>query len=140
MAQERSIRDRFSCWFTWSGHQRIFCLANYTCNMVFLALLITEFLVSGCLAAPFTQHHVVHEKRNTHPAGWIRRGELDNSAILPMRIALSQSNLDKGHEWLMTVSNPGSEKYGEHWSAKEVAQAFAPRYSATPNETGGTSY
>jgi len=108
--------------------------------MIFLALVIANFLVAGCLATPFTQHHVVHEKRNTHPTGWTRRSELDNRAILPMRIALTQSGLDKSHEWLMDVSNPGSEKYGQHWSAKEVAQAFAPRYSATPNETGGTSY
>jgi hypothetical protein len=141
MALRRSIRARFSCWFTRSGHQGNFCLANNIYKMIFLALLIAEFLVSGCLAAPFTQqNHVVHEKRNTYPAGWTRRGELDNRAILPMRIALSQSNLDKGHEWLMEVSNPGSGKYGQHWSAKEVAQAFAPRYSATPHETGGTSY
>jgi hypothetical protein len=140
MAQLRSIRVRFSCLFTRSGHQQIFCLTNDTCKMILLALLIADFLMFGCLAAPFTQNHVVHERRNTYPAGWTRRGELDNRAILPMRIALSQSNLDKGHEWLMRVSHPGSEKYGRHWSAKEVAQAFAPRYSATPNETGGTLY
>lgn len=140
MAQERSIRVRFSCLLTRSQHQRTFCLMNDACQMISLALLVADFLVFGCLAAPFTQHHVVHERRNTYPAGWIRRGELDNRAILPMRIALSQSNLDKGHEWLMDVSHPGSEKYGQHWSAKEVAQAFAPRYSATPNETGGTSH
>jgi hypothetical protein len=140
MAQERSIRVRFSSWFTRSERRRNFCLTNYACNMIFLALLIADFLVVGCLAAPLTQNHVVHERRNAHPAGWTRRGELDNRAILHMRIALSQSNLDKGHEWLMDVSHPGSEKYGQHWSAKEVAQAFAPRYSATTNETGGTSY
>jgi len=108
--------------------------------MIFLALLIAKLLVCKCLAVPTTQHHVVHEKRNTHPAGWIRRGELNNRAVLPMRIALSQSNLDKGHNWLMDISHPGSERYGQHWSAKKVAQAFAPRYSATTNETGGTSY
>lgn len=140
MAQTRSIREWTSCLSIRSGHQRNFSPVSYTYKMIFLALLIADFLVSGCLAAPSTQHHVVHEKRNTHPAGWIRRGELDNRAILPMRIALSESNLDKGHEWLIDVSHPDSEKYGQHWSAKEVAQAFAPRYSATPNETGGTSY
>jgi len=57
-----------------------------------------------------------------------------------MRIALTQRNLDKGHQWLMDVSHPNSEKYGQHWSADDVAQAFAPRYSTTPDETSGTSY
>ncbi|KAM0718499.1 hypothetical protein Q7P37_005569 [Cladosporium fusiforme] len=94
--------------------------------MVFLGLIVTSLLVPGLLASPLTQHHVVHEKRDSHPAGWTRRGELDNRAILPMRIALAQSNLDKGHEWLIDVSHPLSEKYGRHWNAKEVAQAFAP--------------
>lgn len=108
--------------------------------MLFFALLSTSFLVSRLIASPLTQHHVVHEKRHSHPAGWTRRGELSNSAILPMRIALTQRNLDQGHQWLMDVSHPNSEKYGQHWSADEVAQAFAPRYSATPDETSGTSY
>jgi tripeptidyl-peptidase-1 len=108
--------------------------------MFFFALLSTTLLVSRLVASPLTQHHVVHEKRHSHPAGWTRRAELSNSAILPMRIALTQSNLEKGHQWLMDVSHPSSEKYGRHWSAEEVAQAFAPRYSTTLHETSGTSY
>jgi tripeptidyl-peptidase-1 len=43
-----------------------------------------------------------------------------------MRIALTQSNLDKAHEYLMDVSHPGSPNYGKHWTAQEVADAFAP--------------
>ena len=108
--------------------------------MLFFALLITSSLVSRLTALPLTQHHEVHEKRHSHPAGWTRRGELSDSAILPMRIALTQRNLDKGHQWLMDVSHPNSEKYGQHWSAEDVAQAFAPRYSTNPDETSGTSY
>lgn len=50
--------------------------------------------------------------------------------MLPMRIALTQSNLDKGEEWLMDVSHPTSEKYGKHWTAEDIANAFAPRYVA----------
>ena len=43
-----------------------------------------------------------------------------------MRIALKQSNLDKAEKYLMEVSHPQSAKYGQHWSAKEVAETFAP--------------
>lgn len=57
----------------------------------------------------------------------MRRGALDRRAILPMRVALAQSNLDKAWDWLSEVSYPESEKYGQHWSAKEVAEAFKPR-------------
>jgi tripeptidyl-peptidase-1 len=108
--------------------------------MLFFAVIITSLLASRLAASPLTQHHEVHEKRHSHPAGWTRRGELSNSVVLPMRIALTQSNLDKGHKWLMDVSRPNSEKYGQHWSAEDVAQTFAPRYSTTPDETSGTSY
>lgn len=43
-----------------------------------------------------------------------------------MRIGLTQSNLDKAEEYLMEVSHPTSEKFGRHWSAKQVAETFAP--------------
>ena len=44
-----------------------------------------------------------------------------------MRIALAQSNLHKGYDHLMDVSHPKSPNYGKHWSAHEVAEAFAPK-------------
>jgi len=88
--------------------------------------LLTAFLAS-CSASPLSSPHVVHEKRNSIPHGWAKRNKLDRRAILPMRIALTQENLHKGEEWLMEVSHPESGKYGKHWSAANVAEAFAPR-------------
>jgi Pro-kumamolisin, activation domain len=46
--------------------------------------------------------------------------------ILPVRIGLAQSNLDKGHSSLMDVSDPRSPNYGKYWSADKVHDAFAP--------------
>ena len=46
--------------------------------------------------------------------------------ILPMRIALTQGNLDQGYDHLMDVSHPESPNFGKHWSAKKVAETFAP--------------
>ncbi|QIW97935.1 hypothetical protein AMS68_003453 [Peltaster fructicola] len=86
----------------------------------------SSFLVAGVLASPLTAPHVVHEKRSALPHGWVRRGALDKDIVLPMRIALTQSNLDNGHDWLMDVSTPGSENYGKHWTAEDVVNAFAP--------------
>ena len=43
-----------------------------------------------------------------------------------MKVGIAQSNLDKAWEWLEEVSHPTSEKYGKHWSAKQVAEAFQP--------------
>jgi len=108
--------------------------------MLLSNFLTTSALVAGAVASPLALPHVVHEKREAAPFGWIRRDVLDRRAILPMRIALAQSNMDKGHDWLMEVSHPESDKFGKHWTAKDVAQAFAPRYSVTEDETGTTLY
>lgn len=83
-------------------------------------------LLCGVVASPASTH-VLHEKRDRLPAGWAKSSKLSPRAVLPMRIALSQRNLDKAYEYLHEVSNPASEKYGQHWSAKQVAETFAPR-------------
>lgn len=84
------------------------------------------FVASG-FASPLTSPLVIHEKRSHIPHGWVKRYSVDGDAILPMKIALSENNLDKAHEWLMDVSSPGSPGYGKHWSAEKIANAFAPR-------------
>ncbi|KAK4998251.1 hypothetical protein LTR28_013729, partial [Elasticomyces elasticus] len=43
---------------------------------------------------------------------------------MPMRIALTQRNIDKGYGFLEEVSHPDSPKYGQHWTAKQVANMF----------------
>ncbi|KAL8699547.1 MAG: hypothetical protein Q9201_005949 [Fulgogasparrea decipioides] len=43
-----------------------------------------------------------------------------------MRIALTQSNLDKAEEFLMDVSHPDSPNFGKHWTHEEIATKFAP--------------
>lgn len=43
-----------------------------------------------------------------------------------MRFALAQSNLHKADEFLMEVSHPDSPNFGKHWTAKQVAETFAP--------------
>lgn len=54
-------------------------------------------------AFPNTASHAVHEKRElTHPK-WIKRGEVHPLAILPMKIGMTQSNLDRGFEYVMDV-------------------------------------
>lgn len=93
---------------------------------MFVTSLLAAFL-AACTASPLSTSHVVHESRSSVPHGWAKRDALNRRTILPMRIALAQSNLEKGEEWLMDVSHPESEKYGQHWSAADVAAAFAPR-------------
>lgn len=47
-------------------------------------------------AAPTHTSHVVHEKRQSEPLNWQKYSRVDPSVILPVRIGLTQGNLDKG--------------------------------------------
>ena len=94
--------------------------------MHFSRFFAASALAAAVTASPLGVPHAVHEKRSELPYGWAKREVLDRRAILPMKVGLTQSNMDKGWEWLSEVSVPTSAKYGKHWTAKEVAEAFAP--------------
>ena len=53
-------------------------------------------------AAP-TSPHVLHEKRQSAPLQWEKRDRVDPSIVLPVRIGLTQRNLDLGPELLHEV-------------------------------------
>lgn len=93
---------------------------------MFFSTLVTAALAATAVASPISNTLVVHEKREELPHGWTKRTMLDRRAILPMRIALAQNNLEKGGDWLHEVSDPDSDRYGQHWTAADVAAAFAP--------------
>lgn len=80
--------------------------------------------VSSALPAP--SHHVVHEERDEVPNRWIRRERVPAHAKLPVRIGLTQQNLDNAHEHLIDVSNPDSPNYGKHWTSDQVIDLFKP--------------
>ena len=94
--------------------------------MHFSALLALGAFAASSLAVPSSLRHVVHEKRSRIPSGWSKNAKMEGHHLLPMRIALTQSNLDKVEEYLMEVSHPESSKFGQHWNAKKVAETFAP--------------
>ena len=66
-------------------------------------LVAAGFLAAGVAAAPRPTNHVLHERRDDVPKAWVKRARIDASAILPVRIGMVQSNLDKGHDLLMEV-------------------------------------
>ena len=72
---------------------------------MYLLLGIAALLAqSYCVAAvPTAASHVLHEKRDsTHPR-WEKRSPLHHSVGLPMRIGLTQSNLERGADYIMDV-------------------------------------
>lgn len=86
---------------------------------MYLTLFSLGALVASSLA-------VVHEKRDVLPPGWNYHEKLQSSEVLPMRIALTQSNLDQADEFLLDVSHPESPNFGKHWTHEDIANKFAP--------------
>jgi tripeptidyl-peptidase I len=89
-------------------------------------LLAAVALAAGSFGLPSTKY-VVHEKRSRPAHGWYKRSSIEEGTMLPMKIGLTQRNLDKAHEFLMDVSDPKSVNFGKHWTPKQVAETFAPR-------------
>lgn len=87
-------------------------------------------MVAGALAAP-TNNMVVHQERRTTPKSPARGARLQSNAMLPVRIGLTQSNLEKGYDLVMDVSEPSSSNFGKYWSAQKVHDTFAPSAKAT---------
>lgn len=56
--------------------------------------------------------------------------------MLPLRIGLTQRNLDRAEEFLVAVSDPGSPSYGKHWTGEEVIETFAPEREAVEEVLG----
>jgi tripeptidyl-peptidase-1 len=110
--------------------------------IAFLALFETSLAIPTANTA--TTYHL-HEKR-AEGSGWQKQSRAVGDVTLPLRIGLRQSNLENADKYLWEVSNPKSTKFGtscgpsfvlekipdvchaagKHWTADEVAKAFAP--------------
>ncbi len=71
--------------------------------MFALKLAVVAAIAALSSAAPASLKHVMHGKRQTPASDWVKVARIESTAILPMRIGLAQSNLDKGHDFLMEV-------------------------------------
>jgi hypothetical protein len=68
-----------------------------------LSSLLAGVFVAAALASPIAPSFVAHERRHEPPRGWLKPEKVPTGSILPMRIGLVQSNLEKGHDLLMDV-------------------------------------
>ena len=90
--------------------------------MRFTPFAIFGALAAGAAALPASVPYTVHERRGA--SSWFENTDVKpNGRInLPVRIGLTQNNLDRGHDLLMEVADPSSDKYGKHYTQKEVTQ------------------
>jgi len=91
---------------------------------LFLWALAICSLVAG---APSPRaNYIVHERRAVEPVNWAKTRRLEAHRTLTIRVGLAQQNLHQLDEVLMSVADPDSRTYGQHWSPKRVAEHFAP--------------
>ena len=58
--------------------------------------------------------HVVHEKRNALPVAWTKHSRAPKDTILPVRIGLTQRNLEHSDRFLDDISDPESPNFGKN--------------------------
>ena len=87
-------------WLPFSLHRAI--SAN-SISMRFTLIAALAALTTSVAAAPSQSSHVLHERRNSPLRNWVKRDKLERDYVLPMRIGLTQRNLEKGHDLLMEV-------------------------------------
>jgi len=95
----------------------------FTIPLLFSSLLGLGLLA---LAEPTLSPYTLHERRSSAPVGWARHRKHNASKTIPLRFALSQSNLDAIDDILFDISHPESPNYGNHWTSDQVAEKFAP--------------
>lgn len=67
---------------------------------------LTLYLLAPLLVVhgvPTPEHHVVHETREYLSSAWVKRDKLSGERYLPMRIGLTQSELENAEYHLMSV-------------------------------------
>lgn len=73
-----------------------------------LEMLLRQICVGLAIAAvsgavPTPAKHVLHEKRDQSSYNWVKGARVERDAVLPVRIGLTQNNLEKGYDYLMDV-------------------------------------
>ncbi|KAL7279209.1 hypothetical protein ACG7TL_007049 [Trametes sanguinea] len=60
------------------------------------------------------------------PLGWHPRRRADPDTILPLSIALRQSNIHHLDDYLFDVADPDSPNYGRWWTPEQIIGTFQP--------------
>ncbi|TWU78818.1 hypothetical protein ED733_007331 [Metarhizium rileyi] len=91
-------------------------------------ILLGGFLPAVIVTAVPAGQYMVHEQRggsHSHEQ-WTKGEPASGSLVVPVRIGLKQSNLEKADGHLLEVSDPASPKYGQHFNTQQIVDLFAP--------------
>ena len=68
--------------------------------------------LSGLVVSSPLGSHVLHEKRDAAPVAWTKQSRAPKDTVLPVRIGLTQRNLEHSDRFLDDISDPGSPNFG----------------------------
>ncbi|KAI0827199.1 family S53 protease-like protein [Trametes gibbosa] len=88
--------------------------------------LFTAFALATPVLNTFSRDLRVHDSRDVIPIGFAFAGAAPAHTPLKLRIALAQQTPDAVVDALYSVSDPSSNKYGQHLSQDEAASLAAP--------------
>ncbi|KAI0367778.1 subtilisin-like protein [Pilatotrama ljubarskyi] len=94
-------------------------------SRILFVLLGAVAAVSGASSSPLVKR-VLHERRHAAPHGWTPRRRADPDIVLPLSIALRQSNIHNLDDYLLDVADPESPNYGKWWKPSQVVKTFRP--------------
>ncbi|PIL35568.1 hypothetical protein GSI_02296 [Ganoderma sinense ZZ0214-1] len=93
---------------------------------LFIGLAAAMAGVASTSTSPLLSRRVLHESRHAVPHGWSLHRRADPNTIIPLNIALRQSNLHYLDDYLLEIADPTSPSYGQHWTPERVAETFRP--------------
>ena len=70
---------------------------------MFVKLSVVAVIAALVSAAPAPSNHVLHEERTILSRDWVKSARVEKGAVIPMRIGLTQTNLETGYDRLMEV-------------------------------------
>jgi tripeptidyl-peptidase I len=70
---------------------------------MFVKISVVAAVAALVSAAPAPLKHVLHEERSIPPRDWVKGARIEKTAVIPIRIGLTQTNLEKGYDYLMEV-------------------------------------
>ncbi|KAI0649097.1 subtilisin-like protein [Trametes meyenii] len=94
-------------------------------SRILVVLLSAAIAVHAASEAPLARR-ILHERRRAPPQGWTPRRRADPDTVLPLSIALKQSNLDNLDDYLLDIADPESPNYGRWWTPSRVLETFRP--------------
>ncbi|KAJ7437141.1 tripeptidyl peptidase A [Mycena galericulata] len=100
----------------------------------FLVSVLPLFVLALALPSKDCEHQV-KEHLDVPPRGWTIHGPAPLDHIIKLRIGLPQSNFRVLEEHLYAVSDPYSERYGEHLSKEQIEELVAPHPKSVDSVT-----